>query len=92
MYYPPLIKVSSHISFARIKDKNGDVIYDIVSSSSKELDDTLRYAIRRAQALEGIEGIGIVEIFGIGSSSDTVLLAGEDDEDEEDSGSGSETD
>jgi len=35
----------------RIKDKNGDIVIDLVSSPSKTLDDELRSAIRKAEAL-----------------------------------------
>ncbi|KAF8532092.1 ankyrin repeat-containing domain protein [Gautieria morchelliformis] len=35
----------------RIKDKNGDIVIDLVSSSSNTHDDELRSAIRKAEAL-----------------------------------------
>lgn len=38
----------------RIKDKNGDIVLDLVSSSSKLLDDQLRSAIRKAGALASV--------------------------------------
>ncbi|KIJ54234.1 hypothetical protein M422DRAFT_221764 [Sphaerobolus stellatus SS14] len=60
----------------KIKDKNGDVIYDIITSSNKELDDALKAAIRRAEAEASI------------APGD---IANDDEDDDDDEGSGSDS-
>lgn len=46
---------------SRVKDKNGDIVIDLVSSPSKTLDDELRSAIRKAEAVASVSQGDIAE-------------------------------
>ncbi|KAF8588936.1 hypothetical protein K439DRAFT_1651726 [Ramaria rubella] len=45
----------------KIKDKNGDIVLDLVSSSSRSLDDELRSAIRKAEAEASVSQADIAD-------------------------------
>jgi len=48
----PIMSEVSSFTFSpyRIRDKNGDVVYDIIVSGDKDLDTALKSAVRKAEA------------------------------------------